>query len=667
MAKECTIKAQNKGGECGELDSHKHTHESQQSGCGCSCSSSHGHDHGALSIKSLVISCLFLAIGLILQNTNLGEQIPSSIIVLIYLVAYIPVGYPVIREAVEAMIREKDFFNEFSLMSLATIGAFALGEFPEAVAVMLFYSIGEYFQAKAVGKATKNIQSLLDVRVDEAQVITSNGVETVASEEVEIGSLIRVRVGDKIPLDGVLKSEKASFNTVALTGESVPQTKTKGEVVLAGMINLDGVVEIETTKDYSDTALSKILTMVQDATDRKSKTELLIRRIARIYTPLVFGFAVLLTFLPALFVSDYVFTDWLYRALVFLVISCPCALVISIPLGYFGGIGAASKSGILFKGANYLDIMTRVNTIVMDKTGTMTEGVFDVQELRIIEGVDQDKLLNILSAVESHSTHPIAKAIMKYHAPQQSFIANISDIKELAGYGLQCQYNGEEVLVGNYKLLDKFSIPFDQSVKDIIGTTIVIAIDGKYCGAIVISDRLKADAISAVEGFHKNGVKNVIMLSGDNPAITEKIGAVIGVDKAVGGLLPDGKVAYIEKLKEDKDNVICFVGDGINDAPSLALSDVGVAMGAMGADAAIEVADVVIQTDQPSKLNRAIHIAKKTKSIVTQNIILAFGVKLLVLLLGAFGVATMWEAVISDVGVTFLAVLNSIRILSDKE
>lgn len=642
--------------------------ENKQNKISCSgCSHEHNHS-GALDVKELapiIFSTVLLVLGLILEHTVWGASFPSYVYPIFYILAYIPVAFPVLREAVEAVIHEKDFFNEFSLMGIATIGALSLGEYPEAVAVMLLYSIGELFQSMAVGKATKNIESLLDVRVEEARRITPTGIDIIPSEEVKIGDRFQLRVGDKLPVDGVLFSDKASFNTVALTGESVPQTKRRGEPVLAGMINLDGVIEIESSRVYKDSALSKILEMVQEATERKAKTELLMRKFARWYTPAVFGLAVVLAFLPALLVSDYVFTEWLYRALVFLVISCPCALVISIPLGYFGGIGAASRKGILFKGANYLDQMSHVNTVVVDKTGTMTEGVFEVQEV-FAEG-DRQSFLDITSAVESFSSHPIAQAILAYHNANQAIIDRIENIEEVAGHGVKCELDGDILLVGNYKLLDKFGVSYDSKVKEIVGTTILVSKGNQYLGAIHIADKIKEDAEEAVLSLHQSGVKNIIMLSGDNPAITQEVGDKIGIDKAIGGLLPQEKVAYVEDLKKNPKNVICFVGDGINDAPSLALSDIGIAMGAMGADAAIEVADVVIQTDQPSKISKAIKIAKATRKIVFQNIALAFSIKLFVLLLGALGIATMWEAVIADVGVTILAVLNAVRILYKKD
>lgn len=631
---------------------------------------SHDHDHsGPISWKSylnIIISAVLLTIGLVLQKTSLGDPFPSYFYAIIFGVAYLPVALPVIKEAINAIIKEKDFFNEFSLMSLATIGAIGLGEYPEAVAVMLFYSVGEFFQSRAVNQATQNIQALLDVQVDEARLITKEGIITIPSESVEVGHRLQVRVGDKLPVDGILLSEKASFNTVALTGESVPRTLRKGDTILAGMINMDGVIEYEVTKLYSDSALSRILTMVQEATERKAKTELLIRKFARWYTPIVFGIAVLVILLPFFIVSDYQFRDWLYRSLIFLVISCPCALVISIPLGYFGGVGAASRKGILFKGANYLDLMTTVNTVVVDKTGTMTEGIFEVQNILVKEN-DKEELLAVTSAVETLSSHPIASAILKYHPADPELVAKLKDIEEIPGHGLRCTLNDEEILVGNYKLLDQFGVNYDSSIREIVGTTVLTAKAGKYLGTFHISDKIKEDAVEAVKSLHKSGVHEVIMLSGDNQAITEEVGAKLGVDKAIGGLLPDEKLAYIDALKQDDSRVICFVGDGINDAPSLALSDVGIAMGAMGSDAAIEVADVVIQTDQPSKISQAIKIAKATRQIVLQNIALAFGIKLLVMVLGLFDIATMWEAVIADVGVTILAVLNAVRILYDKK
>lgn len=633
-----------------------------------SCSHDHNHSIDSINRKDLIpiiVSTTFFLVGLLLQYTSLGNNVSPSIYPILYGVAYIPVAYSVIKQALNELIFNKDFFNEFSLMSIATLGAFAIGEYPEAVAVMLLYSIGELFQSLAVGKATKNIESLLDVQVEEARVVTQNSVLTKPSEEVKIGDTIQVRVGDRVPVDGTLLSKRASFNTVALTGESVPQTVRRGESILAGMINLDSVIELESTKIYQDSALSKILDLVQEASERKAKTELLIRKFARWYTPIVFGLALLLTFAPALFVSDYLFTDWLYRALVFLVISCPCAIVISIPLSYFGGIGAASRQGILFKGANFLDLMAKVNTVVLDKTGTVTEGVFEVQKVYSTKE-NEALLLDLIASVESFSAHPIAKAITSFHTPNPSMLEDIVNVEEIAGYGIKCELNSEVVLVGNHKLLDEYNIVYDKEVLEFIGTQVLVSKGKTFLGALLIADKIKEDAAESISTLHNEGVSTLVMLSGDNKEITAEVGSKIGVDQAIGGLLPEDKVTYVEQLMQNKENVVCFVGDGINDAPALALSHVGVAMGAMGADAAIEVADVVIQTDQPSKIGKAISIAKATRSIVFQNIALAFGIKLFVLSLGALGVATMWEAVIADVGVTILVVLNAIRILYKK-
>ncbi|MEZ4986702.1 MAG: heavy metal translocating P-type ATPase [Saprospiraceae bacterium] len=545
-------------------------------------------------------------------------------------------------------------------MTVATLGAFAIGEYPEGVAVMLFYAIGELFQSAAVNRAKSNIKALLDVRPAFANLFVNGNYQSVKPETVEIGDIIQVRSGEKVPLDSEMLSENSSFNTAALTGESKPKTIEKGETVLAGMLNLDKVIELRVTKKYADSSLARILDMVQNATARKAQTELLIRRFAKIYTPIVFFLAVALVVVPYFVVGNYVFNDWLYRALVFLVISCPCALVISIPLGYFGGIGAASRHGILFKGSNYLDLMTRVNTVVMDKTGTLTEGVFQVQKVAAA-GISDSEMLKSLAALERQSTHPIAKAIAEFTkndaAPYQA-----TEVEEISGHGLKGMVNGKTVLAGNTKLLNKFNIVFDAAINEIVETIVVVAIENQYAGYVLIADKIKEDAASAIKAMHQNGVAKVVMLSGDKNAITQKVAQSIGIDTAFGDLLPEGKVQKVEELKQDKTKVIAFVGDGINDAPVLALSDVGIAMGAMGSDAAIETANVVIQTDQPSKIATAIKIGKATRSTVFQNIALAFGVKVVVLLLGAGGLATMWEAVFADVGVALLAILNAVRI-----
>lgn len=612
---------------------------------------------------TLGISLAMLFIGIALDHF-FSEMFTGYLRLGWYLIAYIPVALPVFKEAYET-IKEKDFFTEFSLMSIATIGAFVIKEYPEGVAVMVFYTIGELFQDAAVDRSKRNIKSLLDVRPDVASVYRDGKYISESPAKVLIGETIQVKAGEKTPLDGELVSASGSFNTSALTGESKPKTIREGEIVLAGMLNIDKVIEVKVTKEYKDSTLSRILDMVQDATSRKAKTELLIRRFARIYTPAVFVLAVLITVVPALFVDNYVFSDWLSRALVFLVISCPCALVVSIPLGYFGGIGAASKAGILFKGANYLDLMTKVNTVVMDKTGTLTKGVFNVQKLETSGGFNKDELLALTVAIERFSTHPIAKAIVGF-AKESPLAYEAKDVKELAGYGMEGIINGDGVLVGNTKLLRKFNIDYDQAIDNIVETIVVIAVNRQYTGYITIADEIKDDAAKAISAMHTLGIKEVIMLSGDKSSITHAVANQLGIDQSFGDLLPADKVSHLEKLKADPNNVVAFVGDGINDAPSLALSDVGIAMGGMGSDAAIEIADVIIQTDEPSKIAAAIKIAKSTRSIVIQNITFTFIVKLIVLVLGGFGLANMWEAVFADVGVSLLAILNAVRILRTK-
>lgn len=637
---------------CSTEENHNHSHEG------------HNHDHGnSFSFKTYIpaiISFTMLILGIAMDYFDQPELFQNQNIRLIwYIVAYSPVGFPVFKEAFES-IRKGDFFTEFTLMSVATIGAFILGEFPEGVAVMLFYAVGELFQSAAVNKAKSNIKALLDVRPNAATVLRNNEWKSVKPEEVEIGETIQIKAGEKVPLDGMMLSESSSFNTSALTGESKPNSIKKGETVLAGMLNLEKVIEIHTTKKFEDSSLAKILQMVQEASSRKAKTELFIRKFAKIYTPIVFFLAVVLTFLPYLFVENYVFEQWFYRALVFLVISCPCALVISIPLGYFGGIGAASRNGILFKGSNYLDLMAKVNTVVMDKTGTLTEGVFKVQQVN--SKLEKNEFLNVLSAIESNSTHPIAKAIVEFHPSE----FKAENVEEISGHGLKGIVNGKEILAGNGKLLQKFNINYNPEIDQIVESIVLMAIDRKFAGYVTIADEIKQDAKQAISDMKRNGVSKTMMLSGDKDSIVQKVARELGIDQAFGNLLPENKVEKVQELKQNSKNIIAFVGDGINDAPVLALSDVGIAMGGMGSDAAIETADVVIQTDQPSKISTAIKIGRKTKQIVMQNIVLAFGVKIIVLILGAGGLATMWEAVFADVGVAFLAILNAVKIQNMK-
>ncbi len=624
-----------------------------------------GHNHssseniGKFNIYlPAIFSFVMLMIGIAIDYFDMFPYFKGWIRILWYVMAYIPVGFPVIKEGWKS-IKKGDVFTEFFLMSIATIGAFVIGEYPEGVAVMLFYAVGELFQSAAVNKAKGNIKALLDVRPNEALVYRNNDYISVSPETVEIGEKVQVRVGEKIPLDGILLSEKGSFNTAALTGESKPDTIAKGEKVFAGSINMDGVIEIETTKEFKDSSIARILDMVQNATARKSKTELFIRQFARIYTPIVVFLAIAVTFLPYFFVDDYVFRDWLYRALIFLVISCPCALVISIPLGYFGGLGAASKNGILFKGASFLDAMTKINTLVMDKTRTVTKGVFKIKKIEAINW-DEKEFMKYLMAMEEQSTHPIAKAILEYKDEGTDYEA--SEVSEIAGKGLKGIVNGKTVLVGNKALMTANNINVLEETETIVESIVLVSIDNTFAGYVVIADELKEDAKETITALHKVGVKNIMMLSGDKDSITQKVASELNIKIAKGGLLPEDKLNEVEILKQNPNNKIAFIGDGINDAPVLAASDVGIAMGGLGSDVAIETADVIIQTDQPSKVVRAIKISRSTRKIVWQNIILAFGVKVIVLILGAGGLATMWEAVFADVGVALLAILNAVRL-----
>ena len=621
-----------------------------------------GHDHGdGSAFKTYIpalISFVMLIVGIAVDYFDAIPQFQGWVRLVWYTIAYIPVGYPVIKQGWKNMIRG-DVFTEFFLMSIATIGAFIIGEYPEGVAVMLFYAVGELFQNAAVNKAKSNIKALLDVRPNEAFVYRDSDFISVNPETVEIGEKIQVRVGEKVPLDGILLSKKGSFNTAALTGESKPATITENEKVFAGSINLDGVIEIETIKEFKDSSIARILDMVQNATARKSKTELFIRQFARIYTPIVVFLAIGLTFLPYFFVDDYVFRDWLYRALIFLVISCPCALVISIPLGYFGGLGAASKNGILFKGASFLDAMAKINTLVMDKTGTVTKGVFKIKDVKTI-GWEQTEFMKYLMAMEEQSTHPIAKAILEFKADGADYEA--VEVSEIAGKGLKGIVNGKNVLVGNKALMSANNVKVLNETENIVESIVLVAIDNKFAGYVVIADELKEDAKETITALHKVGIKNIIMLSGDKDSITQKVASELNIEIAKGGLLPEDKLNEVEILKQNSENKIAFIGDGINDAPVLAASDVGIAMGGLGSDVAIETADVIIQTDQPSKVVRAIQIGRSTRKIIWQNISLAFGVKVIVLILGAGGLATMWEAVFADVGVALLAILNAVRL-----
>jgi Cd2+/Zn2+-exporting ATPase len=635
---------------------HSHNHEDHDH------DHDHSHDTEGKSVVQMflpaILSFALLLLGIILDHGIKPDWFSGWIRPVWYSVAYLPVGLPVLKEAFES-IKNGDVFSEFFLMGIATVGAFAIGEYPEGVAVMLFYSVGEVFQAMAVTRAQTNIKTLLDQRPDEVTVIREGKPETVKAEKVNIGDIIQLKSGEKLGLDGELLSETASFNTAALTGESKPDTKTKGTAVLAGMINLNTVSRVKVTAAYKDSKLSRILEMVQNATAQKAPTELFIRKFAKIYTPIVVFLAVGITLLPYLFVEHYEFRDWLYRALVFLVISCPCALVISIPLGYFGGIGAGSRNGILFKGSNFLDVLATVRQVVMDKTGTLTEGVFKVQEVNFNDGFDKDELLKMVNALESKSSHPVATAIHEY-AGEVDHSVKLENIEEVAGQGLKATVDGKELLVGNFRLMDASGIRYDFNPESIVYTVIAVAYDQKFAGYLTIADEVKPDAKQTISELQSLGV-TAMMLSGDKSSVVQHVAGILGFRNAYGDLLPEDKVNKVKEIKAQKQTV-AFVGDGVNDAPVVALSDVGIAMGGLGSDATIETADVVIQDDRPSKIPMAINIGKQTKRIVWQNIMLAFVVKAVVLILGAGGLATMWEAVFADVGVALLAILNAVRI-----
>ncbi len=624
-----------------------------------------GHDHGAevttdkpqwLQHWDLLTALLILAVLLVLEF-SFNYKLPKPWDLVVNAIAYILAGGSVLAMAFRKAKRG-DIFNEFVLMSVATLGAFYIGEYTEGVAVMVFYTIGEWFQDAAVRRAKASIKALLDIRPDEVNVMRNGQPTKVHSSEVKLEEIIQMKPGEKVALDGVLSSESSSFNTAALTGESRPDTKYKGEQVLAGMINLNTVSEVKVTALFKDSKLSKILEMVQDATARKSQTQLFISRFAKVYTPIVFFLALALVLVPYFFVDNYVFNDWLYRGLVFLVISCPCALVVSIPLGYFGGIGLASKNGILFKGGNFLDVMTKVNAIVMDKTGTLTKGVFKVQQI-VPAGMDEKELVRLTATLEKNSTHPVGKAVVDY-AGDTLGNTTATNVEEISGHGLKGTIDGKEVLAGNLKLMKKYNIAYPAEVEKLVDTIVVTAVNNQYAGYITISDEIKEDAVEAVKQMHSLGIRTV-MLSGDKQAVVDKVAKEVGIDEAYGDLLPEGKVEKVQQLKNEGKR-IAFVGDGVNDAPVVALADAGIAMGGLGSDATIETADVVIQNDQPSKIVSAIKIGKITRSIVWQNIILAMVVKAIVLILGAGGIANLWEAVIADVGVALLAIVNAVRI-----
>ena len=626
---------------------HDHDHDSQ-----------HDHDESA-SWWRPALSLVLLVTGIILSATGVSWFQNGWIRLMWYVVAWLPTGLGVLLEAVEAA-REREIFSEFMLMSVASIGAFAIGEYPEAVAVMALYCIGEMLQDHAVSRARGNIKSLIAFRPDHAVIVRGDHRETIDPAVVKVGDVIEVKPGERVPVDGVLMGQAAAFDTAALTGESVPRVIEDGDEVLAGMIASDSVVRLKAVRPAGESAVSRIMHLVEEAADRKAPAELFIHRFARVYTPVVVALAALVVALPWLYSVvvpsfTYVFAEWLHRALVFLVISCPCALVISIPLSYYAGIGAASRRGILFKGSNYLDAVSRLTTVVFDKTGTLTTGRFAVSQ---IVGLT-DEQLAIVSAIEQDSTHPIAQAVLGYRAPAQVMV---EDMKNIAGYGLSAVVDGKSWLVGTTRLLEHEGVEYPDALNEVAETMVVVAADGRYSGHILLSDVPKEDARRAIDDLHRQGIKTV-MLSGDRQPLVDQVARDLSIDEAHGDLLPQDKVNHIERLTmAGKGDSVAFVGDGINDAPVLAMSDVGMAMGAMGSDMAIETADVVIQTDQPSRVADAVTLGKRTRRIVMQNITFAIAVKVLVMLLGVLGVANLWEAVFADVGVALLCVFNSLRL-----
>lgn len=631
----------------------------------CSCSGEVSGETTTLkTYLPLLISAVLLFSGLAYELIWKSTFANEYIRVIWYMAAYLPVAFPVIRASLE-MLKDKDFFNEYTLMTVATLGAIAIKEYPEAVAVMLFYSFGELLQDRAVAKARGNIQSLINSRESTATVIRDNLAVEVEPENILIGEVLMVKAGEKVSLDGILQSQFGSFDASALTGESKPMYIEEDGEVLSGMVNLGAVCRVRVAKKYEDSTLSRILALVEDASSRKSKKELLIRRFAKIYTPIVFLLALFVAIVPYFIFSDYVFSEWLYRALVLLVISCPCALVVSVPLGYFGGIGAASREGILFKGANYLDALKEVNTLVMDKTGTITKGVFEVQAIKPIRQTEEE-LLRFAKLLEIHSTHPIAKAIVRFKPNVLPANYSVEAIEELAGLGLKAMIDGKMALAGNYKLLETYQIVCPQEVKDIAESHVLFVYNNLFIGYILVADELKPDALDFVTQLHKYGINHIEMLSGDQDSLVQLVAGELGVDHARGGLLPAQKLERIEELKRIKGNVVAFIGDGINDTPAMALSDVSIAMGKLGTDAAIETADIVLQTDRPSHLITAMQIAKRTDRVITENIIFALVVKAVIMALGIMGISGLWEAVFADVGVTLLAVLNSISILRSR-
>ncbi len=607
----------------------------------------------------IIISAILFVLALVIPFSN--EWINNGL----FIISYLVVGFEILKKAVRNIFRGKVFDENF-LMAVATIGAFAIGEFPEAVAVMLFYQVGELFQSYAVDKSRKSIASLMDIRPDYANIEKDGKIEKVDPDEVKIGDIIIVKTGEKIPLDGGVVEGTSSLDTMALTGESVPRVVKTEDEVLSGCINKDGLLKIRVTKEFGESTVSKILDLVENASSKKSKSENFITKFAKYYTPTVVIIAVLLAFIPPIILKDFsTFSVWLYRALSFLVVSCPCALVISIPLSFFGGIGGASKMGILIKGSNYLEALANTETVVFDKTGTLTEGIFEVQDI-YAEGIEKDELLRIVAHAENYSNHPIAKSVKKAYNKEidENIIKNP---QELSGKGIWANIDEKDILVGNEKLMVEEEIDFKKC--DEVGTILYVAIDKKYVGYVLIADKIKQDSSKTIRELKAMNIKETVMLTGDKKEVGEYVAKKLNMDKVYTELLPDGKVEKVEELLKQKSEKgkLVFVGDGINDAPVLTISDIGVAMGGLGSDAAIEAADIVIMTDETSKISKAINLSKKTMRIVRENIIFAIFIKIAVLVLTAFGASTMWEAVFADVGVSVIAIINALRMLNIKK
>lgn len=605
----------------------------------------------------IIIGAAVLATAVLLSLNNEWLQIA------LFIISYIIVGGDVVKRAVKNIFKGQVFDENF-LMSIATIGAFFIGEYPEGVAVMLFYQVGELFQSYAVGKSRKSIASLMDIRPDYANVKKGDELVKVDPDEVQIGDIIVIKAGEKIPLDGKVIEGSSMIDTSALTGESVPREVEVGSDILSGCININGVITAEVTKEFGESTVSKILDLVENASSKKSNSEQFITKFARYYTPVVVIIAVFLAIIPPLIIDGATFSDWIYRALAFLVVSCPCALVISIPLSFFGGIGGASKKGVLVKGSNYLEALAETEIVVFDKTGTLTKGVFNVQEIHP-EGVSKEELLELTAHAESYSNHPISLSLKRAYSKEIDN-GRISDVEEISGHGVIATVDGKKVMVGNIKLMKMMDIPYFKG--ELIGTIVHVAVNNKYIGYIVIADEVKEDSAQAIKELKAANIKQTVMLTGDNKSIGSKVAKELGLDKVYAELLPADKVEKLEELfsQKSKKGKLAFVGDGINDAPVLARADIGIAMGGLGSDAAIEAADVVIMTDEPSKIATTMKISKKTLKIAHQNIVFAIGIKIIVLILSAFGITTMWAAIFADVGVTIIAVLNAFRALNVK-